>query len=169
MTRWVALVRSHAGVLVALAAVCVSLAKTGDFVTDDAAITLRYSKLWVDGHGITWNPGEDPVEGYTNFSHVVLGAAAIKLGLPPLGTLRVTGQLSLVLLVLVVYALAFDVLRSRLFAIAAATWVAIHPAFGYWASSGLETGLYTCLAYAGIYATRYVSRDHPWRSLWPAP
>ena len=48
-----------------------------DYVIDDAFIGYRYSKHLAQGHGIVWNIGEDPVEGYTNFLWVVLNAAAI--------------------------------------------------------------------------------------------
>jgi hypothetical protein len=61
-------------------------------VFDDAFITYRYAANLADGHGITWNPGEPPVEGYTNFLLVILLAPFIKLGLDPL---RVTRILSL--------------------------------------------------------------------------
>ena len=37
----------------------------GDFLHDDAFITLRYAQNWIAGNGIGWNPG-DRVEGYTN-------------------------------------------------------------------------------------------------------
>ena len=58
------------------------------FVTDDSLITLRYARHLASGHGIVWNVGEDPVEGYTNFSHVEVGAIALRLGLPALSVLR---------------------------------------------------------------------------------
>lgn len=48
-----------------------------DYVIDDAFIGYRYSRHLAQGHGIVWNIGEDPVEGYTNFLWVVLNAAAI--------------------------------------------------------------------------------------------
>ncbi|MBC8506423.1 MAG: hypothetical protein ISR58_01580 [Anaerolineales bacterium] len=33
---------------------------------DDAMISMRYAKNFADGYGLVWNPGETPVEGYTN-------------------------------------------------------------------------------------------------------
>ena len=33
---------------------------------DDAMISMRYAKNLADGYGLVWNPGEAPVEGYTN-------------------------------------------------------------------------------------------------------
>src|SRR5258708_6559238 len=34
---------------------------------DDAMISMRYARNLADGHGLIWNAGQAPVEGYTNF------------------------------------------------------------------------------------------------------
>jgi len=49
------------------------------FVQDDAFISFRYARNWVEGHGLVFNPDEK-VEGYTNFLWTVLCAVPIKLG-----------------------------------------------------------------------------------------
>src|SRR2546423_9171815 len=33
---------------------------------DDAMISMRYGRNLAEGHGLVWNPGQAPVEGYTN-------------------------------------------------------------------------------------------------------
>ena len=33
---------------------------------DDAMISMRFAKNFAEGFGLVWNPGESPVEGYTN-------------------------------------------------------------------------------------------------------
>jgi len=33
---------------------------------DDAMISMRYARNFAEGYGLVWNPGETPVEGYTN-------------------------------------------------------------------------------------------------------
>jgi hypothetical protein len=123
-----------------------------DFVTDDALISLRYARNWAEGHGITWNPGEDPVEGFTNFSHVALGAAALRAGVSPLLCLRAVNVLASVGLVIVTYALARRMLGARAWAAAAALLVGAHPAFAYWSVSGLETSAYACALLLGVWA-----------------
>jgi hypothetical protein len=163
--RFIAWLPFHWGALLSVGAALLSLSILGGFVTDDAAITLRYARHLADGEGILWNAGEHPVEGYTNFSHVLLGAAAIKTGLPPLCSLRLINQACLLVLCLLVYALAFDVLRSRAWAAGCAVLVGLHAPLAYWASSGLETALYTASIYAGILAVRRLSSP---RTLWPA-
>lgn len=44
------------------------------FITDDALISLRYARRFVDGMGLTWNDAEY-VEGYSNLLWVLLAAA----------------------------------------------------------------------------------------------
>src|SRR5690554_5727797 len=61
------------------------------FTTDDAFITLRYARNWVDGHGIYWNPGDQPVEGYSNFLYLLLAATSMKLGFDPVFTVKIIG------------------------------------------------------------------------------
>jgi hypothetical protein len=87
----------------------------------------------------------------------LLGAAAIELGLPPLSSLRVLNQASLLLLCVLIYALALQLLGSRVWAAVAALLVGAHPSFAYWATSGLETASYCAACYAGIYASKRVA------------
>ncbi len=53
------------------------------FLTDDGFISLRYSRNLARGHGLVFNPGEAPVEGYTNFLWVLALAACDRLGWAP--------------------------------------------------------------------------------------
>ena len=46
---------------------------------DDAWISFRYARNFVEGLGLVFNPGER-VEGYTNFSWTLLAALGIHLG-----------------------------------------------------------------------------------------
>ena len=38
---------------------------------DDSYISIRYAKNLYEGHGLAWNVGQEPVEGYTNFLWVI--------------------------------------------------------------------------------------------------
>ncbi len=66
-----------AAVLAAMLALGLSL---GLCVQDDTYISLRYAHNLVEGHGLVFNPGEEPVEGYTNFLWTVMLAAVMALG-----------------------------------------------------------------------------------------
>lgn len=127
-------------------------ALTRDFVTDDALITLRYARHWASGLGITWNALEDPVEGFTSFSHVALGALAIRAGLPALTVLRLLNVIGALGLIAATYALAWRLLRSRGWACVAALMVGAHPALAYWSVSGLDTSSYACAVLVAIWA-----------------
>ena len=49
---------------------------------DDAMISMRYARNLAEGHGLVWNPGEAPVEGYTNLLWTLWMAAVHLLNLP---------------------------------------------------------------------------------------
>lgn len=63
---------------------------------DDPFITFRYGKNLALGHGLVWNPGEAPVEGYTSTLWVLLGALSVKLNIFPILTAKLLGVLSAV-------------------------------------------------------------------------
>ena len=63
-----------------LALLSISVQNWGQ-VFDDAFISYRYAQNLAMGHGITWNPGYPPTEGYTNFLLVLILAPAIWAGL----------------------------------------------------------------------------------------
>jgi arabinofuranosyltransferase len=53
-----------------------------DLPFEDAAMLLRYSKHLARGQGITWNVGESPVDGATDFLYMVIVGAVHALGTP---------------------------------------------------------------------------------------
>lgn len=122
------------------------------FTTDDAYITLRYSRHLAEGHGITWNAGaEVPVEGYSNFLFVLLGAAALKLQLDPVVILKALSCVALVGTEIVLYLLA----RRWLGPFAAALPALFLAGFNgsaFWAVSGLETTTFQFLVVSATYA-----------------
>ena len=121
------------------------------FVTDDALITLRYARMLAEGHGLRFNPDGPPVEGFSNFSHVVLGAAATRLGVGALETVRLVNWLALPGLVWLTHAHARALGCGRILAALAAGTVAVHPALAYWTASGLETTFYSFLLLWGVH------------------
>lgn len=76
---------------------------------DDSFITYRYAKNLANGYGIVWNPGEAPVEGYTNFLLVIVLAPFIKLGADPLFVTRVLSLLA----ISAAYLLLYQTLRKH--------------------------------------------------------
>lgn len=48
---------------------------------DDAYISSRYALNLIEGHGLVWNVGGEPTQGFTNFLFVILTAVGLKLGI----------------------------------------------------------------------------------------
>lgn len=67
---------------------------------DDAYISLRYGRNWIEGLGLVFNSGER-VEGYTNFLWVILGGWLHKTPLPPVLGLRLLSLLASLVIILV--------------------------------------------------------------------
>ncbi len=53
------------------------------FLSDDAFISYRYALNFVRGHGLVWNVGEPPVEGYSNFLWVWVAVLALSFDIAP--------------------------------------------------------------------------------------
>lgn len=112
---------------------------------DDAYISYRYSQNLASGHGLVWNPGEDPVEGYTNFLWVIVGAVVTKLGLPLPLSMKLIGIGLSVAAVVLMYRITRLISPPQDTAIMPAVLFAAVPALALWAVAGLETALFICL------------------------
>ncbi|MCP4449475.1 MAG: hypothetical protein GY811_29695 [Myxococcales bacterium] len=129
-----------------------------NFVTDDAYISFVFSHNFAEHGQLVFNPGEVPVEGYTNFLWTFLLGLLMIVGLPPeimslvLGTAFAIGTMTLAM------RLVEHVCKER------STWDYLAPALlacssGYacWSSGGLETQMFTFFVTLAIYA--YVRAD----------
>ncbi|MEM7199849.1 MAG: hypothetical protein AAF628_06260 [Planctomycetota bacterium] len=126
------------------------------WVSDDAFITYRYSQNFADGLGLVYNAGER-VEGYTNFSWAVLLGLGIKVGIDPILLSHVLGIACHLGTLLVL-------LRGGPGGLAvfplAATGYALHHFAAEFATSGLETSLFTLLLTAAV--VRLVLASRAW-------
>ncbi|MBC7878952.1 MAG: hypothetical protein H7Y59_17410 [Anaerolineales bacterium] len=48
---------------------------------EDAAMLMRYSQHFADGHGVVWNIGEAPVDGATDFLFMIAVGVLVKAGI----------------------------------------------------------------------------------------
>jgi len=117
------------------------------FTMDDAYITVRYAENLLRGEGLVFNPGER-VEGYSSPLHVVVLAALGVFGVALVDLAKVLGLAAAAATALCVVALARRLEAAWWLAGAAGVAVALHPGLLYYASSGLETTLYTLLVTA---------------------
>jgi hypothetical protein len=138
-----------------LASVAVFLWETREFglQVDDAFISFRYARNLAQGSGLVYNAGEY-VEGVSNLSWTLLVAMGMALGFEAESTAHLIARASGVACLLATgwYA-ALLTGRDRNWLAAVAPLVVLSsPAFGVWATSGLETPLITALSLAALAA-----------------
>lgn len=120
------------------------------FQSDDAYISFRYARNLADGLGPVWNAGER-VEGYTNFSWMLVIAAGMRLGLEPEWFSNVLGVGCGALLLVALFRFAA---RGRAH-LSPLPWLlvllfAANRSFAAWCTGGLETMLFTLLVFQGF-------------------
>jgi hypothetical protein len=120
-----------------------ALAVRRAWLCDDAFISFRYVQHLIGGHGLVFNLGER-VEGYSNFLWVLWCALGMKLGVTPERWSIVWGILC--------YGACLALLARRAPAAVlplAALTGAMHIDWSEFATSGLETSLFTLLGLGG--------------------
>ena len=120
------------------------------FTIDDMYISLRYARHWAAGDGLLWNLNAPPVEGYSNFTFVVLGAVSLLLNINPVIALKVAGLIGLFFICLFVFFISrfwFEKRVSLLPCIA----LLLYKGQIIWAVSGFETTVYQALICAAVY------------------
>jgi len=134
---------------------------------DDAMIAMRYAKNLADGHGLLWNAGEPPVEGYTNFLWTLYMAfihlfpiAMSKTSL----VVMATGAVILLSNLFVVKSLAEQLVpEDRWAPLAAVFLTAFYYPLIYWTLRGMEVGFLMLLINVGVLLTFRLERK------WNAP
>jgi hypothetical protein len=111
---------------------------------EDMMISMRYAKNFAMGYGLTWNPGGDRVEGFTNllwmlymaFWHLLLSEA--KVSLP----IQITGLLLFVASLFLVRRIAEDISERNKYVIIGAVFLtASYQPLYYLALKGVETSV----------------------------
>jgi hypothetical protein len=131
-------------------------------LTEDAFITYRFASNWVAGHGLVWNPSEAPVEGYTNFLWLVVCSGLLLLDIDlPFATQAIGLAASVGVLVLT-WRLARFAGASAQQSLLPCLALACSGPFAAWASSGMETSLFTLLVVAAMgFAARWAVESGP--------
>lgn len=117
---------------------------------DDAYVSFRYAQHFAEGHGLVYNldPGEAPVEGYTNFTWTMWLACGWVFGCTDAALeawASVAGALCHAATVLLLATMAWRASNGRaLVPIAACGYAAVHHAASL-APAGLETALFVLL------------------------
>jgi hypothetical protein len=127
------------------------------WVSDDAFVSFRYAQHLVRGHGLVFNVGER-VEGYTNFLWTMMLAAGMRVGLEPILLSEVMGLACFVALLGLYLGLhrrlAREVTEPGPLPLLPVTALCLATALHVevFATSGLETILFTLLASCGFVA-----------------
>jgi hypothetical protein len=142
-------------ILLAILAIFVVHAVNLNFIQDDAFISYRYVRNFVNGRGLVFNPGER-VEGYTNFLWIMLLALLASVGSNIILASKILGILSGCVVILLLYKLSRLLMQSMFRSpdreIRKAAWfsplfppmlLAANGTFAYWSVSGLETVFFT--------------------------
>jgi hypothetical protein len=121
---------------------------------DDAHISFRYAKNFVDGHGLVWNVGER-VEGYTNFLWTILIAFFMwffQVDAPWIGLVLslVAFAANLVVIARLSSTLARDLRPGAVTLPFAALLLAVQDTFSEYGTTGLETGFASLLVNIGV-------------------
>ena len=117
---------------------------------DDAYITLRFAKNLILGHGPIFNVGER-VEGYSNFSWMLLLAVLGKAGIPMEVAMKLLGLTSALGVIWLVWKISANWLKSDLGASTSIILLGFSSFFAVWAVDGLETVFYTMLLTSLVY------------------
>jgi arabinofuranosyltransferase len=135
----------------------ISLFFLGRFAFDDLYISFRYAEHLANGDGLTWNVGQAPVEGYTNFLLVLILAVIHIVGLDPLISIQVfnvglatAGAILLARLALTLFQ-DKDSTIARTAAILTTIAYCLNPYVWQNALSGLETTLFAFLILSSLH------------------
>ena len=118
------------------------------FLCDDAYISFRYARNLAHGLGFVFNPGDAPVEGFTNLLWVLWLAPFEALGLgAPLGA-QLGSLLAGALLLVAVARHLWARTSAALAPLAGLAFLASAPPLWVWSSGGLETMAFAAAAFA---------------------
>ncbi len=127
------------------------------WICDDAFITMRYVKNFVDGNGLVYNIGER-VEGYTHFLWLLLLAASKAIGFDPVDAsmwLGIAAYAGILVLLLAISLREHKKNSKRIWLPIAAALFALNYDTAEWASGGLETSFYALLILGAFYLWFY--------------
>ncbi|MCP4229867.1 MAG: hypothetical protein GY771_06925 [bacterium] len=121
------------------------------WVMDDAYISLRYAANLANGYGLTFNPGQTPVEGFSNPLWTLIITIPELVGLRGIYPVKVISALFALLNLPAVYLASRRLYGEEKPTAVAAILVCISAPFAVWAGAGMETPLFTLLALLAIY------------------
>jgi hypothetical protein len=133
------------GVMVGIILLGAHLSYYAYVVVDDSYISYRYARNFARGDGLLFNPGQEPVEGYSNFLWVVILAGASVLGLEISLVSKVLGFVFAIFSLVGMVLLMHQSGSNKYILWTAALWLAASGVYAVWSMSGMETSLLASL------------------------
>jgi hypothetical protein len=98
---------------------------------EDAAMLMRYAQNFAAGHGISWNPGEHPADGATDFLFMLALAGWCRAGQPVETGTRILGLVAHLVVVGLVFVFVRNRTEDRGTALVSGTFLALGPGVLY--------------------------------------
>ena len=111
---------------------------------DDAMISMRFAKNFAEGYGLVWNPGETPIEGYTNLLWVVFMAFFHLFNIPAAKMsllIQISGALFLLANLVFVKKITEELSENVFLPYLAVILTALYVPLNNWALLGMEVSL----------------------------
>jgi hypothetical protein len=132
---------------------------------DDAMISMRYAQHLAQGHGLVWNVGQTPIEGFTSPGWMLVMAVLHLLRLPQNLISLVVMIISAIILILnaiVVHQVCLEIRPGRGVApLLAAAVTAFYFPLVFWSLRGMEVGLLVLLLDLALLATLQLRENAP--------
>ncbi len=123
---------------------------------DDAMISMRFAKNFAEGYGLVWNPGETPIEGYTNPLWVIFMAFfhLFPIPAPKMSLLiQISGALFLLANLVFVKKIAEEVSEDAIVPYLAVILTALYVPLNNWSLQGMEVSVLVLMISAVSYLT----------------
>ena len=138
-------------------------------LVDDAMVSMRYAQHLASGHGITWNIGEPPIQGYTNpgWMLYMAGLHLLSISSSMLSLLvMLTGLVILLLNIHIVKLIAEQMCPGNWPVSALSTCiVAFYFPLVFWTLRGMELGLQCLLVDTALLLCFRLMNDARWPTL----
>lgn len=135
------------------------MAEAWPVTVDDAFISLRHARNWVDGGALSFDAAER-IEAYSSFAAVVLASAVLRAGGDPVLAAKALGAACALGSLALTFLLARRVGAGPGWALLGAGILSVSTGMGFWAVSGLETALFALLLTGGV----WLLLDERWAS-----
>jgi hypothetical protein len=133
---------------------------------DDGMISMRYARNLAEGHGLTWNPDGERVQGITNLGLTLVMALIHLLPVSLWHTSLVYQLLSLAMAaacVPLVYRLSFALFREQAVAVGASLATALYAPFAIWSLQGADVPAVALPVLAAVvWVVEAESQGRPW-------